>query len=69
MMAKISVKGKDMHPLYQWLTRKELNGYKDSSVKWNFQKYLVDEEGKLTGMYPPKTKPLSAEIIDWITEK
>jgi glutathione peroxidase len=69
MMAKISVKGKDMHPLYQWLTRKELNGSMNSSVKWNFQKYLVDEEGRLVGMYPPKTKPLSEEIIRWITEK
>lgn len=68
MMAKISVKGKDMHPLYQWLTSKDLNGYKDSSVKWNFQKYLVDEDGKLVGMMPPKTKPLSEDIVSWITE-
>ncbi len=68
MMAKISVKGKDMHPIYQWLTQKNLNGFKDSSVKWNFQKYLVDEEGKLVGLIPPKTKPLSKEIVDWITE-
>ena len=69
MMAKISVKGKDMHPLYGWLTKKELNGYKDSSVKWNFQKYLVDEEGKLVGMLSPKTKPLSEDIVNWITPK
>ena len=41
MMEKISVKGKDTHPLYQWLTRKELNGIENSSVSWNFQKYLV----------------------------
>lgn len=67
MMAKISVKGKDMHPLYQWLTQKELNDLKDSKVKWNFQKYLVDEEGKLVGMLPPKTKPLSEELVSWIT--
>ena len=66
MMAKISVKGKDMHPVYQWLTQKELNGFKNSSVKWNFQKYLIDEEGKLVGMLPPKTKPLSDEIVSWI---
>ena len=68
MMAKISVKGSDMHPIYQWLTQKEMNGFKDSSVKWNFQKYLVDEEGKLVGMIPPKTKPLSGEISNWITK-
>ena len=69
MMAKISVKGKDMHPIYQWLTQKELNGFMDSSVKWNFQKYMVDEEGKLVGMLSPKTKPLSEEIINWVTQK
>jgi len=66
MMAKISVKGKDMHPVYQWLTQKELNGFKDSGVKWNFQKYLVDEEGRLVGMFSPKTKPLSDEIVSWV---
>ncbi|KPL13845.1 MAG: glutathione peroxidase [Bacteroides sp. SM23_62] len=69
MMAKISVKGKDMHPLYHWLTQKELNGFKDSSVKWNFQKYMVDEKGKLVGILPPKTKPLSEEIVNWVTEE
>ena len=69
MMAKISVKGKDMHPIYQWLTQKELNGFEDSSVKWNFQKYMVDEKGKLVGMLSPKTKPLSEEIINWVTQK
>ena len=69
MMAKISVKGKDMHPVYQWLTKKELNGFKDSKVKWNFQKYLVDEEGKLVGMLPPMADPLSEGIINWITGK
>lgn len=68
MMAKISVKGKDMHPVYQWLTQKEQNGFKDSSVKWNFQKYMVDEEGKLVGMLSSKAKPLSSEIVSWITD-
>ena len=55
MMSKISVKGDDMHPLYKWLTSKDLNGYKDSQVKWNFQKYLVDEDGKLIDILDPKT--------------
>ena len=68
MMAKISVKGKDMHQIYQWLTKKDLNGFVDSSVKWNFQKYLVDENGNLVGVLPPKTKPLSGEIVGWIME-
>ncbi|WP_066633170.1 glutathione peroxidase [Labilibacter marinus] len=66
MMAKISVKGDDMAPIYQWLTQKEKNGVEDSNVKWNFQKYLIDESGKLVKVVSPKTKPDSEEIINWI---
>jgi len=66
MMAKISVKGDDMHPLYKWLTSKEMNGIMDSKVKWNFQKYLVDEEGKLIAVYYSKTKPMSEKIVNWV---
>ncbi len=69
MMAKISVKGDDMHPIYQWLTEKEKNGKTDSKVTWNFQKYLVDEQGKLVGTYPPKTDPMAGEITNWIEKK
>ena len=69
MMSKISVKGSNMHPLYRWLTQENLNGFKDSSVKWNFQKYMVDEEGRLVGMASPKTKPLSGEIVSWVAGK
>src|SRR5512133_1845753 len=47
IMEKISVKGDDMHPVYQWLTSKSKNGVKDSEVTWNFQKYLIDEKGNL----------------------
>ncbi len=66
MMAKISVKGDDMHPLYKWLTSKKQNGVMDSEVKWNFQKYLIDEKGKLVKVLYSKVKPESPEIIDWI---
>lgn len=66
MMAKISVKGDDMHPLYQWLTQKSQNGLMDSEVKWNFQKYLIDGTGKLVKVIPPKEDPMSQEIIDWL---
>ena len=45
MTEKINVKGELQHPLYKWLTDKELNGVKSTSVKWNFQKYLVDDKG------------------------
>jgi glutathione peroxidase len=66
MMAKISVKGKDQHPLYAWLTRKDMNGVMNSRVKWNFQKYLIDENGQLVDMVSPKTSPLNDTIVDWI---
>ncbi len=67
MMAKISVKGKDIHPLYKWLTSKEENGVMDSTVKWNFQKYLIDEEGHLVDVAYSRENPFSDRIIGWIT--
>lgn len=66
MMSKISVKGKDMHPLYQWLTEKEKNGVEDSKVKWNFQKYLIGKDGKLEKVFYSSTVPDDEEIIAWI---
>lgn len=66
MMSKISVKGKKQHALYKYLTRKEMNGVMDSKVKWNFQKYLIDESGTLVKVISPRTKPNDQEIIDWI---
>jgi glutathione peroxidase len=68
MMEKISVKGDDMHPLYQWLTQSSKNGVLDSEVAWNFQKYLIDENGKLVKMYPPRHDPMSEDIVAWIKE-
>ncbi|EDO25595.1 predicted protein [Nematostella vectensis] len=59
---KVAVKGAQQHPLYAWLTKKELNGKKNSSVKWNFQKYLIDEEGKFIDYYYSLTKPMSKKI-------
>jgi glutathione peroxidase len=69
MMEKISVKGKNIHPLYKWLTEKSENGVMDSNVSWNFQKYLIDENGSLVEMFSPRTKPDDAEIISWIEGK
>lgn len=68
MMAKISVRGSDMNPIYQWLTKKSANGVLDSEVSWNFQKYLIDENGKLVGYLKPAVKPLSDEVVMWITK-
>lgn len=66
MMSKISVKGKDMDPLYLWLTSKEQNGVMDAPVKWNFQKFMIDENGNLAGMAPPGEVPTSDRIVTWI---
>jgi len=63
MAAKISVKGKDMAPIYIWLTDEKYNGVKSSKVKWNFQKYLLDETGKLMDVFDPGMKPDNDEII------
>lgn len=68
MMAKISVKGKAMHPLYGFLTQKAKNGFQDSEVEWNFQKYLIDEKGHVVKVIPPKTLPTDPEIIAWIEQ-
>jgi glutathione peroxidase len=68
MMEKISVKGDDIHPLYQWLTEKSKNGVLDSEVSWNFQKYLIDENGNLVKMVSPKVKPDDEEIMSWVAE-
>ena len=62
MSVKIAVKGDAQHPLYQWLTKKEKNGKKNSSVKWNFQKYLIDENGALMDVFYSITKPMSKKI-------
>lgn len=62
MTEKIDVKGENQHPLYQWLTTKELNGVKSSSVKWNFQKYLIDEQGNFIDYYFSLTNPMSSKI-------
>ena len=68
MMSKISVKGKDMHPLYQFLTQKAKNGVMDSKVSWNFQKYLIGKDGHLEKVIDPKTLPNDPEVIEWIGE-
>ena len=62
MTEKIDVKGAKQHPVYQWLTQKEKNAKMSSSVKWNFQKYLVDEEGRLIDVFYSVTKPTSKKI-------
>ena len=69
MMEKISVKGDDMDPIYQWLTQMAKNGKMDSSVKWNFQKYMIDEIGNLVDVVYSTDKPDCDKIVNWINGK
>ncbi len=66
MMAKIHVKKNDVSPLYQYLTTGKQNGYKDTKIKWNFQKYLIGRDGVLERVYYSKTVPNDPKIIEWI---
>jgi glutathione peroxidase len=66
MFSKISVKGKNIHPLYQYLTSKETNPEFSGKIRWNFDKFLVDRSGKLIKRFHPKKKPESPEVIDAI---
>ena len=69
MMSKVSTKGKEQHPVYQWLTQKDKNGKLNSEVKWNFQKYLINEDGTLFTVLASATKPMAPPIIDWLEGK
>ena len=69
MMSKISVKGKDMHEVYQFLTQKSKNGLQDSEVEWNFQKYLINQNGELVKVLSPRVLPTDAEILNFINDK
>lgn len=62
MMSKISVKGNDEHPLYQWLTSKEMNGVGNGSVKWNFHKFLIDENGNWVKELSSGVSPLDDSV-------
>ncbi|MGB2273989.1 MAG: glutathione peroxidase, partial [Flavicella sp.] len=65
---KVKVKGSNQHPIYRWLTDRALNGKSNSTVKWNFQKYLVDENGYLLDYFYSITKPNSTKITSYLRE-
>ncbi|MDR1554337.1 MAG: glutathione peroxidase [Prevotellaceae bacterium] len=69
MMEKISVKGDDIAPVYKWLTQKAENGKEDAEVTWNFQKFLIDENGNWIKSFSPRTNPDNEEIMKWIENK
>ncbi|MFM7357117.1 MAG: glutathione peroxidase [Sediminibacterium sp.] len=66
LASKISVKGTDMAPIYKWLTSKSENGVLDATISWNFNKFLLDENGKLLAYFPSKVKPMSDEILQYL---
>ena len=63
LAAKINVKGKDQAPIYEWLTKKELNGVETTDVSWNFNKYLIDEHGNYIAHYGSKVKPFDSVLV------
>ena len=69
MMSKISVRGKNIHPIYQFLTQEKNNGVISSVVSWNFQKYLINTDGKLAKVISPRIQPDDPSIISWIENK
>lgn len=66
MMAKISVKGDDIHPLYEWLLEESKKNGQHEEVQWNFHKFLIDENGNFVTSIHPKTLPNDEEILSWI---
>jgi glutathione peroxidase len=66
LASKISVKGNDMAPIYKWLTNKAENGVLDASISWNFNKFLIDENGKMIAYFGSKVKPESEEILKYL---
>jgi glutathione peroxidase len=69
MMAKVDIKGDNPHPVYQWLTQKSKNGLDDFKVKWNFNKFLIDEEGRLVMYLPSGKDPMCDEVLNWLGAK
>jgi glutathione peroxidase len=66
MLEKADVKGDSIHPLYKWLSSKSNNGVLDAKVSWNFNKFLLDENGKMIAHFESGVKPLSDEIVSKI---
>ena len=69
MMSKVIIKGEGQHPVYQWLTQKAKNGATDSVVKWNFGKYLINEDGSLHTVLASGVDPLSDAVLNWLDGK
>ena len=68
MMEKISIKKENTHPVYKWLTSSKENGTLDAEVKWNFQKFMIDENGLVVDFVPPIFSPAGKKVINWLKE-
>jgi len=68
LMEKILIKGDNPHPIYKWLTSGKENGTLESKVTWNYQKFIVDENGEVVDSFSPITSPKSTRIIEWLME-
>ncbi len=68
LMEKISIKGENMHPIYKWLTSSDENGVLDGRVIWNFQKFLIDENGHPIDFLSPISGPQNQRILEWLQE-
>ena len=65
----VVVPAPDQHPVYQWLTNKQENGWNEQAPTWNFSKYLLDENGNLTDYFDPSVSPLSKEVVAAVEKK
>jgi glutathione peroxidase len=68
MTEKIKVKGKEAHPIYKWLTSKELNGLDNYKISWNFNKFLLDENGQILAHFGSKVKPMDEAITSYLAD-
>lgn len=66
LTSKVNIKSSPVHPIYQWLTQKSKNGSIDAEVQWNFNKFLIDEQGRLIRHLPSGVTPLDEQILDWV---
>lgn len=69
IMEKIKIKGDDCHPVYKWLTSSEENGTLEGRVTWNYQKFLINENGEVVDMVAPIVGPQNKRIIEWLLEE
>lgn len=66
ILQKVDVKGPATHPVFNWLCKKDKNGVEEIEVSWNFQKFLIDEQGRLVKSLSPETSPLDEQLINWL---